>query len=744
MRRGFQLLAVVPIALVIAGVAAPKFRADEYRGRIQNAMEKGLGRHVTLGEVRYNLLTGPGFTVRDVSIGEDPALGAEPIAYVVQMEAIPRLWSLFTGHLEFSSLRLEDAHLNLSRNQPEPGQYRWNFEQLLQPSIIATFPNISIRGSRINFEVDHVKSVVYLLDSDLDITPPTSSRETWKIRFEGKPARTDRPARGSGSFTARGEWKPSNGVLDLDLQLDRSEVGDVVALIRGENIGLQGTVTGKAHLAGPPSALAIHGRLTVAELHGWDQSVPQGETWPLDLSGLWNVSGQQLKLDANAAGKVTVHYLVEKYLTAPRWGVSVTFRDFSVVPLVALAKNLGIPMPDGLKVTGQLDAALGYSGKLEGQATLKDASVNLPGAQPVQIEKAQVVITQGHAVMQPARVAFGTSDEADLSATYTIGDAAPEFTVASTGMDVRAVGGIPLLAGLKSGRWNGRLKFDAKQWSGSFTLLGAEWVYAGFSEPVRIESAEGKIDGARVSLQRIRARVGRIAAQGEYRYEPGTVRPHRFRIGMADVDGSELERIATPALTRKNSLFGFGKSTAPDWLRELAADGTVEIRTVHVGTDSETANLQNFRSRVLWDGVHIALPNARAEWRDGQVSSRVLIDLTAKAPAYELYTKWTGIDWRGGKVDADTVIQTSGVGAALVSRARSTGTFAARSVLEDYDTATGRFDLRWTATAPQLTFTELKLGSGADLVTGRASLQDDGALLVDVANSARQMRVAFK
>jgi hypothetical protein len=744
MKRGFQLLAVVPIALVIAGVAAPKFRADEYRGRIQNAMEKGLGRRVTLGEVRYNLLTGPGFTVSDVSIGEDPALGAEPIAYVAQLEATPRLWSLFTGHLEFSSLRLEDAHLNLSRNQPEPGQYRWNFEQLLRPSIIATFPNISIRGSRINFEVDHVKSVVYLLDSDLDVTPPTSSRETWKIRFEGKPARTDRPARGSGSFTARGEWKPSNGVLDLDLQLDRSEVGDVVALIRGENIGLQGTVTGKAHLAGPPSALTIHGRLTVAELHGWDQSVPQGETWPLALSGSWNVSGQQLKLDANAAGKVTVHYRVEKYLTTPRWAVSLTFRDFSVVPLVALAKNLGIPMPDGLKITGQLEAALGYSGKLEGQATLRKTSVNLPGAQPVQMEKAEVVITQGHAVMQPTRVAFGSGDEADLSASYTIGDAIPQFTVASAGMDVRGVAGIPLLAGLKSGRWNGRLKFDAKQWSGSFSLLAAEWAYAGFSEPVRIESAEGRIDGARVTLQRIRARVGRIAAQGEYRYEPGTLRPHRFRIGMADVDASELERIATPALTRKNGLFGFGKSIAPDWLTELAADGTLEIRTVHVGTHSETLDLQNFRSRVLWDGVHLALPNARAEWRDGQVSSRVLIDLTAKAPAYELYTKWTGIDWKGGKVDADTVIQTSGVGTALVSRARSTGTFSAHSVLEDYETATGRFDLRWAAIAPQLTFTELKLGSGADIVSGRASLQDDGALLVDVANSARQMRVAFK
>src|ERR1700694_5493293 len=153
MKRGFQIAFFILFLVVAAGLAAPKFRANEYRGRIQNAMEKGLQRHVTLGEVRYNLLTGPGFTVSDVSIGEDPVLGAEPIAYVAKLEAIPRLWSLFTGHLEFSSLRLEDAHLNLSRTQltqdeKQSGQYRWNVESLMQPSIVATFPTISIRGSR--------------------------------------------------------------------------------------------------------------------------------------------------------------------------------------------------------------------------------------------------------------------------------------------------------------------------------------------------------------------------------------------------------------------------------------------------------------------------------------------------------------------------------------------------------------------------------------------------------------------
>jgi AsmA family len=744
MKRVFQIVFGALALLVCAGMAAPKFRADDYRGRIQNAMDQGLGRHVTFGDVRYTLLTGPGFTLSKVSIGEDPAIGAEPIAYVEQLEATPRLWSLFTGHLEFSSLRLEDAHLNLSRNQLGPGQYRWNFEQLLRPSIIATFPNISIRGTRINFEADHMKSVVYLLDSDLDITPPSSSRETWKLRFEGKPARTDRPARGSGSFSAQGEWKPSNGTLDLNLQLDRSELGDLVALIRGEDIGLHGTVSGKAHLAGPPSALAINGRLNVGELHGWDQRVPQGETWPLDLSGLWNVGAQQLKLDASAAGKVAAHYLVEKYLSTPRWGVTVTFRDFSVDPLVAMAQHLGTPVPEGLKVAGQLDGVIGYSGgaggNFEGRTTLKKASFTLPGSEPVLLENADVLITQGHVRLQPTHAVFPGDDTAEISGTYVMGDAAPEFAISTTGMAVHAVAGIPLLSGLKAGRWNGQLKYGEKAWTGSYTLSDAEWEFAGLSEPVRIESADGKIDGVRVSLQRIRARVGDILAQGEYRFEPGAVRPHRFRLGMAELDAAELERLVMPALARRNGLFGFRKSALPDWLKTLRADGTVEARLVRAGR----AELENFRARVLWDAAHIAMPNVKAEWEGGQIASRILLDMSGKAPTYEAYARWSGIAFKGGTLDADTVMQTTGFGAALLTRLRSTGTITAHDVLEDYETVTGRFNLAWSATAPKLNFTELRLNSGGEVVLGKAALQDDGTVLVDIENGARQMKVALR
>src|SRR5205823_4621879 len=126
--------------------------------------------------------------------------GAEPFAYVRTLKAIPRVWTLWSGHLEFASLRLDDAYLNLLRAEGPNSAVRWNFEPLLRPAVLAAFPNIIVRSGRIYFKAGNTKSIFYLLNTDLDISPPSLSGGDWRLRIEGQPARTDRPAqRGFGS-----------------------------------------------------------------------------------------------------------------------------------------------------------------------------------------------------------------------------------------------------------------------------------------------------------------------------------------------------------------------------------------------------------------------------------------------------------------------------------------------------------------------------------------------------------------
>jgi hypothetical protein len=744
LKLGLKISFATVALILIAGLAAPKFQAGQYRGKIRTALEKALNRKVEFGDIHYNVFTGPGFSVDNVTIGEDPELGAEPIAYVnssitSKLTAVPRLWSLFTGHLEFSSLRLDEAQINLTRSEPQPGQYRWNVEALMRPSIIAAFPTISIRNSRINFKAGDLKSTVYLLDCDLDITPPSSAQDGWHLRFEGKPARTDRAARSSGIFTAKGAWYPFNNNLDLDLQLDRSELSDLVALVRGEDVGLQGEISGKAHLAGPPSSIGINGRLNVAQLHGWDQSVPQGEVWPLNISGKWNLRDQQLKMDAGVAGKVTVHYLVDKYFSQPRWGVSVSMQNFAVEPLVKVARHLGAPLPAGLTLKGQLDAAIGYSGALNGGATLYKAELSVPGSQPVQIETAQVMITEGHARMSPTPVTFPNQQQATFQATYNMGDPAPEFSVSTAALNVHALAGVPLISALSEGEWSGELRFAHQIWSGNFELSKALVDFPGFSERVKL-SGEGRLDGPRVVIQRMHATAGGLEALGEYRYEPGAARPHRFRLTVPELDTATLEKLAMPALSHKGGIFSFGKTAPPDWLKQLRADGTLQVAILHAAA----LELTKFHSRVIWDGVRLALPDAAAAIGSGTVSSRMLVDLGGRVPAYEIFSKLSAIPWKTGKLDADTVIETSGLGPDTLSHLRSTGSFAGRNVLDDFESVTGRYDLRWSATAPRLNFTDLRLAADGEVVTGNASLQNDGTVLMQLANGTRQLKVNFQ
>ena len=256
--------------LLAAGIAAPYLSGNRFAPRIRAALESALGRKVELGAIHFSLFAGPGFSVDNVVIHENPAIGIEPIAYVGSLEAVPRLTSIFGGHLEFASIRLDDASINLAKTggPSEPG--RWNFEPLLNRSVIRAIPELHVRSGRINFKFGDTKSVFYLTNTDLDIAPPSHGAAAWNVEFTGEPARTDKPAHGFGDFSARGRWTQTGaGRLDLDVRLEKSAISEIVALLHGFDAGVHGTVAARMHLAGPLDDIRIsgeHGRARRASL----------------------------------------------------------------------------------------------------------------------------------------------------------------------------------------------------------------------------------------------------------------------------------------------------------------------------------------------------------------------------------------------------------------------------------------------------------------------------------------------
>ena len=747
--RVFQALAALVVLTLIAGVMLPRVNTDRYRGRIQAALEAALGRKVTFGEVRFNLLTGPGFTLRDVSVAEDPALGVEPVAYVDLVVATPRLLSLLTGHLAFSSLRLDDAHLNLARVDLPSGEYRWNLEPLIRPAIIAAFPHLTIRGARINFKAANLKNVVYLLDCDLAIEPPSGSGKPWGFRFEGKPARADRPARGSGVVRMRGTWKP--GSLDARLDLERSELADVVAVLRGEDAGLHGLVSGSARFAGPLNHVIVDGRLRVEELHGWNQDIPRGETWPLEVHGWWNSQGQQLELDARVAQKsgspLAVHYLVEKYLTQPKWGASVTMMRFPAAPLVPLAQHLGLALVPGLEVTGTVDGVVGYSvsAGYRGQARVSDATVKLAGAPLLSVPEAQMMLAEGTARLLPTRVVEAPGQDASVEGEYALLTGQGRVRITAHSLDVGAFGKqIPVLSEARAGKWSGELewKFPAAVpaegvWSGEMELAGVKVTSPALGAPLLLDTAQCRLEAGSIAVTKMRGTAGKMAFSGEYRYEAQSAHPNRFRILMGVVKAADLESLLLPALRRPTGVLGvdlpFRKQTLPEWLAAWHAEGTVQVS----GLATDLGQLLPVRAKVLWDVGRIALTDVVS----GKASGRVEIDIRGKEPIYEIIGRLRNQDWKGGQVSLDVNAGGSGVGAKLLRSLEANGKFAATGLADDLDQVSGRYQASWRGKVPRMELSGVRLQSAGESYTGTGKLQSDGTVVLQVKSATKQVQV---
>lgn len=172
--RRIRRLVWIGLALIlIAIVAAPFVNTDRYRNAIRLALETALRRKVEIGRVRFSLYQGPTLIVEDVVIHDDPSFGLEPIAWVDSLEASPYLLSLWWREFRFTSLRLNNPVVNLTRAS------HWNFEPFLNPGLVATAPKLSVRGGRINFRLGDQRSVFYVANADLDVSAPAGGGEAW-------------------------------------------------------------------------------------------------------------------------------------------------------------------------------------------------------------------------------------------------------------------------------------------------------------------------------------------------------------------------------------------------------------------------------------------------------------------------------------------------------------------------------------------------------------------------------------
>ncbi len=759
-RRVFRWAAFVFLFLLAAALAAPKLSEGLYSEQIHAALESALGRKVVVHDVHFGFLTGPQFTLGKVEIGEDPRIGIEPFAYVETLSARPQLLSLFTGRLAFSSLTLEDAQMNLARVETGPGAFRWNFEPFLRPNLLAAFPGIHVRGGRINFKLGSIKDNFYLLDTDWDVAPATSDGSDWSLKFQGAPARTDRPARGFGLIRVDGHWRRTRdkaGAVDFDLQLEKSEIGDVVTLIHGEDIGLHGVVSGRVRLQGPLDAIAVNGRMRVEELHRWDQSIPQGEGWPVVLAGSWDIPGQRISMDAKAVTAknpmLLATWRTSGYLSSPRSSLAFHANHFPVATMLDTARHLGAPVPENMQASGTIDGEIDFpeGGEVAGNATLDHAIFTVPGTPPLTFDTASMTAGGGHIRLLPATLTSGPKELVTLSGDYSVASKALGVTLASDGAPVSLISkqgrwlGVPLLAQIDGGRWKGSLVFQqpadgAGEWSGGALITGASASVPGIAGPLTIESGEVQIDGPRVSLTRMRGQAGGVPFAGEYRYDPKSPRPHRFRLAASKaVDAAELETLFLPALRPKTSLLALalrlGNAPVPEWLRTFHAEGSIQIPLLTVGA----AEFERVRSSVLWDGQHIAFPDMQAHFRGGVVDARAAVELMEGSPVYRGSVRIAGMEWKSGKLDSSAVVESSGVGRDLLVKLRVEGDLSGTGVVFGGDRNFDKLSACYDFADLRLRLTDVKVVEDGATWLGDGAMQEDGRIAIQMSNGGRQV-----
>ena len=747
--------------LVLIGAGVPYLDADFFKPRIERALERGLGRRVEVEKAYFSLFPLPGFTLDNVVIHEDPRAGIEPFARVGKVEARVRLLGLFSRQLQFSTLRLTEGRQGTGINLVKTAAGPWNFQFLLgsAPAIAGAMPAIKMRSGRVNFKFGDTKSVFYFNDTDLDVAP--SDDGSVDLRFWGAPSRTDQAAQNFGHFFIRGAWSAQR--IDMHVELERSALDEVARLFDQHGFGLHGTLAFDAQLSGRPSNLAIDGQLQIDDIHRWDLLPKRGGGWRVGYKGTLDLHADRLELTSiadTANPPLALQFRLWDFLSRPQWDAAADVKQVPLATLLEIARHMGAAISDKLTAEGSVSGSVHYGQPdgFAGRVELQNAAVTLPDAQPVRAESAAVSIAGQTISLEPSKIEIGENETAELESSFAPSSGLDlKITARSLSVaDIRSFGlsTIPVLEQTSQGAWRGWARYRwtsgiPGEWSGEYDLQNARIAIDGLADPMRIQSASVSAGAGRVSVNRLRARVGSIAFTGDYRWEPAAVRPHKFHLTIAQADAAEIERLLAPAFVRERGFLArtlrLAPAPVPEWLQARRADGTVTIGSLTIGDTGARVD----SARLLWDGallrvahlyVHVnADPNADVDL--AEASGELAIDLSGYAPHYRFEGKLRNVAYKGGSLDFDGSADAEGAGVQLLLGAHAEGSFRGRAIAftpdAEFRTVAGCFELqpgvRWKISC-------LDLMQAGETYTGTGATQSDGRLVLDLSNRGRQIR----
>lgn len=346
--------------------------AQRVKSQIVSSISNALGRKVSVSSASFRFLPRPGFDLQNFVVSDDPQFSAEPMLQAQEVTADLRWSSLLRGRLEISRLSLSAPSLNLVQND----RGHWNLENLLQRaseiSLAPTskarseprpgFPYIEASDGRVNFKFGQEKKPYALTDADFGLWQ--DSENSWGVRLEAAPIRTDNNLTDTGTVRISGTWQRASSLrttpLQFSLEWTGGQLGEATELISGADMGWRGGLRVDATFGGTPGNLNIDSQLAVDSFRRYD--LLAGENVGTQCHARYSSVDRSLSAischSQAGSGNITLAGDIEHFAAPRDYSLTLSARQVPMQSVVALLRSMKKDVPEDLGAQGMLDAKL--------------------------------------------------------------------------------------------------------------------------------------------------------------------------------------------------------------------------------------------------------------------------------------------------------------------------------------------------------------------------------------------------
>ncbi|HEY4660391.1 MAG TPA: AsmA family protein [Terriglobales bacterium] len=360
------------IALLLIALFLVRPQSGLLHRKVAESLSTELGRRVEIAGVHIRFLPRPGLELENLTIYDNPEFGAEPLLRSPDVSAWLRVSSLLRRRIEISSLDLNDASLNLSRNS----EGKWNFEELVERAAKSStapttagkreprriFPYMEAGHARINFKNGFEKTHFALTNADFSLWQ--GSENQWSMRLQASPIRTDANLTDTGLIKLNAIWQRA-AVLDdtpVEFSLDwkQAQIGQISKLLLGSDKEWRGSAALSSHFSGTLRNLRITSQASIDQLRR--QDMPAGTDFGVaarcsaeynsDQHLLTNVdcnspTGEgNLELKGSAAG-----------IPFSSYNLTLVAKNAAVQSALELLRHVNQTVPRDLNAKGSMDLA---------------------------------------------------------------------------------------------------------------------------------------------------------------------------------------------------------------------------------------------------------------------------------------------------------------------------------------------------------------------------------------------------